>query len=157
MRDAALAVVPRDRRLEILREPHVGAHAITALGIVLLLRFSALTVTPWVAPIVGAACGRWTMAITVATFRPARAEGLGAAYAKEAKIMPVAVVGLSIVTALVVPGGPRVAIAAACALAGGLGLAAWLARRFGGLTGDGHGAAGLAAETIALLALVPLW
>jgi cobalamin 5'-phosphate synthase/cobalamin synthase len=57
---------------------------------------------------------------------------------------------------------PPVAMAVAAALAiaalAGWGVAAFLQRRFGGLSGDGHGAVGLAAETgaLCLLAIWPL-
>jgi cobalamin synthase len=47
-----------------------------------------------------------------------------------------------------------VLVATACGLGAGLLMGAWLSARFGGLTGDGHGAAGLAAETVALLTMM---
>jgi adenosylcobinamide-GDP ribazoletransferase len=153
--DAALAVVPRNRRLEILEDPHVGAHAVTALATVLLLRFSALTVAPSFAPIVAAVCGRWMMVLTLARFRPARADGLAAAFARDARALPATLIAGAILATLALLTTPVVAVAAIIAAVTGAMLAAWLDPRFGGLNGDGHGAAGFAAETAALLAFTP--
>jgi len=154
--DSALAVATRERRLEILKDPHVGAHAATSIVLVMLLRFAALTVTPWSAPLVAATCGRWTMVLTLTRFRAARAGGLGATFARGARALPATVVALLIVALLTALSSMRVPVAAACGLAAGLATGAWLAARFGGLTGDGHGASGLAAETVALLAMMSL-
>ena len=151
--DAALAVVARERRLEILKDPHVGAHAVTALGLVLILRFAALVTTSWSAPIAAAVCGRWTMVITLTRFRPARSSALGAAFARGARALSASIIALGIVGSLAMLDGFHVAASAVVAVAAGLALAAWLASRFGGLTGDGHGAAGYAAETAALVVL----
>lgn len=153
--DAALAVAPRERRLEILKDPHVGAHAVTALGIILLLRFSALTVTPWSAPIVAAVCGRWMMVLTLTSFRPARDDGLGASFSRGARVLPATFLAVTTVITLAVLTTHIVALAALAAVVTGATVAAWLDARFGGLTGDGHGAAGFAAESAALLAFTP--
>jgi cobalamin 5'-phosphate synthase/cobalamin synthase len=152
--DAALAVVTRQRRLEILKDPHIGAHAATALVLVMLVRFTALTVTPWLAPLVAATCARLTMVLTLTRFPAARTEGLGALFARDARALPASVVALAIVVLLSVLSPVRVLIATACGLAAGLAMGAWLSARFGGLTGDGHGASGLAAESVALLAMM---
>jgi adenosylcobinamide-GDP ribazoletransferase len=152
--DAALAIVTRERRLAILKDPHIGAHAATAIVLIMLLRFTALTVTPWMAPLVAATCGRWTMVLTLTRFPAARAEGLGAMFARDARALPATLVALAIVGLLSVPGPTRVLIATACGLGAGLLIGAWLSTRFGGLTGDGHGASGLAAETVALLTMM---
>jgi adenosylcobinamide-GDP ribazoletransferase len=151
--DAALAVVPRDRRLEILKDPHVGAHAVTALALVMLVRFSALVPAGWTAPIVAAVCGRWTMVITLARFMPARTSGLGATFARGARALPATVIAAIVIVGLATLGEVRVVAASGAAVAAGVSLAAWLASRFGGLTGDGHGAAGYAAETAALVVM----
>jgi cobalamin 5'-phosphate synthase/cobalamin synthase len=154
--DAGFAIAQRERRLEILKDPHVGAHAITALVLVMLARFSALTLVPWTSPLLAATCGRWMMVLTLARFRPARSDGLGAAFAHGARAWPASVAAAAIIAVLTFASGARVALAAACAIASGTVVATWLEKRFGGLTGDGHGASGYAAETIALLAMVPL-
>jgi adenosylcobinamide-GDP ribazoletransferase len=150
--DAALAVVPRERRLEILKDPHVGAHAVTALGLALVVRFAALGQVGWFVPLVAAVCGRWTMTLTLSHFTAARVHGLGAAYARDARAGASTLVSIALLAALLFIAGPLVLVGVAAALLTGLLVGAWLARRFGGLTGDGHGAAGYAAETAALIA-----
>ena len=152
--DAALAIATRERRHEILKDPHVGAHAVTALAIALLLRFSALGIAAWIAPIVAALCGRWMMVLTLAHFRAARTDGLGARFARDARAWPATAFALVMLCALSAAGGARVLLAGAVALTVGGVMARWLSVRFGGLSGDGHGAAGYAAETAALVAMV---
>lgn len=97
--DTALPPVSRARRLEILRDPRVGAHGLVAVLLLLLMRFAALSDVAWRAlpppPIVG----RWACGLVVGTL---------------------------------------------------------LSRRFGGLSEDGQGAVGLAAETGALCGLAIL-
>ncbi|HEX7117846.1 MAG TPA: adenosylcobinamide-GDP ribazoletransferase [Longimicrobiales bacterium] len=155
--DAAFAPVPRERRLEILEDPRVGAHGATAGALSLLLRFAALAAVPAAAPVPAAVAGRWLMTLSLAWWRPARPDGLGAGFAAGATATGPTLVALGLLAAVAAVVGPaRTAAAAAAALVAGLCAAAWLARRFGGLTGDAHGAAGIAAETAALLALLPL-
>jgi adenosylcobinamide-GDP ribazoletransferase len=155
--DAALAPVPRERRLEILKDPHVGAFAVVAEGTLLLVRAAALASVTVFAPVVAALSGRWVMALSLALWRPARPDGLGARFASGARgVWPTvcALVLLGVVGAvenLVSVGTPRVLLAAVASLVAGLGGAWWLDRRFGGLTGDAHGAASVLAETAALL------
>ncbi len=149
--DAAFAVAGRERRLAILRDPHVGAHAVNALLVLLLVRFSALAQVPPVAAPIAAIAGRWTMTLTVARLRPARRDGLGAAFARDARLLPATVVALVCLGGLLPLAGPRELVAAPIGSAAGVLLAGWLSRRFGGVTGDVHGAAGLAAESTVLL------
>jgi adenosylcobinamide-GDP ribazoletransferase len=185
--DAALPPVPRERRLEILRDPRVGAFAVVAESLMMLLRFSALAVVSPVAVVVAAVSGRWVMTLTLSSWPSARPDGMGARYAKDApKLSPtvVAIIVLIGVGALfaatsafaasgatiahVVAGlagaGPLTHLAGISAplVAAGLGLAialaaaSWLSTRFGGLTGDAHGAAGVIAETVVLFAFLPI-
>ncbi|HEX7051918.1 MAG TPA: adenosylcobinamide-GDP ribazoletransferase [Longimicrobiales bacterium] len=176
--DAAFAPVPRERRLEILKDPRAGAHGVTAGTLLLLLRFSALAVVPATAALVAPVLGRWVMALSLAWSRPARADGLGARFAAGARPFAPTLAMLVLLALLAgvsfgagtVPGragvgpapalpavGPvRLAAALIAAAVFGGGTATLLSRRFGGLTGDGHGAAGLVAEAAALFAFVPV-
>ena len=151
--DAALATVPRARRLEILDDPHVGAHAVTAGGVLLLARFAGLASAPAAAALAAPVIGRWCMALTLALLRPAKPRGLGADFAQGARVGPPAAVAAVVLVTLGAFGDAlRVGGSAAAGLAAGLAAAAFLAGRFGGVSGDVHGAAGLVAETAALLA-----
>ena len=156
--DAALAPVSRERRLEILKDPHVGAFAVVAEGTLLLVRAAALASASVFAPVVAALTGRWVMTLSLALWRPARPDGLGARFASGARGVWPTVCALVLLGAValvesragsVVP--PKALLAAPVALVAGLASAWWLDRRFGGLTGDAHGAAAVIAETAALL------
>jgi adenosylcobinamide-GDP ribazoletransferase len=152
--DAAIPPIEQSRRLEILKDPHVGAHGVTAVGLLLLLRFAALVDVSAMAALAAVIAGRWCMAITVAHGRPAR-DGLGARFAAGAPgILPTAV-------ALIVLGALALFdwITVAAALPGtllGIGTGHALARRLGGYSGDVHGAAGVLAETATLYAALLL-
>lgn len=163
--DAALAPVGRARRLEILKDPRVGAHGLVAVVLLLLVRLAALTDGPAWALLVAPIVGRWAMALSLAYSRPLLSHGLGASLARRARPLAasgsaVAALGFAL-TISVISGPGRAAAfmiattAASMVVAAGAGggMGVFLQRRFGGLSGDGHGAVGLAAETAALVAL----
>lgn len=142
--DAALAAADRPRRLEILRDVHHGTFGVSALVLVLLLKFGALaSLTPSeaAAAIFGATMvGRCWLPLVARLGPSLRAEGLGAGF--RAGCTPL-VAGAGVVAAF---GGSWLALGAwglATAGAGG-GVAAmtavWLRRAFGGLNGDAYGA-----------------
>lgn len=155
--DAAFAHASPERRLEILDDPRMGAHAVSGTVLLLLLRFAALSVISPIAIVMAPIVGRWAMAVSLAVAPPARAEGLGSRYAQHPR--PLSATGVTMVLVLVVAawsGRPGLMLvwplAALVAAAGGW----WLAQRFGGLNGDGHGAVGLLAETATLYATILL-
>lgn len=158
--DAAFAPVTRERRLEILRDPRVGAFGVAAEGLTLLLRFAALASVPPVAPLTAAVGGRWVMTLSLAFWPPARKAGLGARFARGATwTAPTltavgALVGVTAIAQRVSSDGGRVVASSVAALVAGLATSWWLARRFGGLTGDAHGASAVAAECAGLLTWV---
>jgi adenosylcobinamide-GDP ribazoletransferase len=153
--DGLLPHLSRARRLEVMREPTVGAFGVGAVVITLLGRFAVLaTLHP--APYLMAALwcvSRTAMAAVVDRVPYARAED-GLASAFMGSPLPLAVVGLVVIAtaalaaAWAVPAGP-VAVAS-CLVAFGAVVA--LARhRIGGFTGDVLGAAGMVGETIGLV------
>lgn len=153
--DAAFAPASRERRLEILKDPHLGSHGVSGGVVLLLLRFALLASVPAGAVLVAPIAGRWAMVWTLARGRPARATGLGARYAEAARWGPasaVAAAALSGVALVASPARTGVAIALAAITAGACAL--FLDRRFGGFTGDAHGGVGIVAETAALLGFV---
>lgn len=154
--DAAFAVATRERRLDILKDPRVGAHGAAAAMLGLLFRFSVLAViTPIAAP-VAAVLGRTVMAVSLATVPPARMDGLGAAYHRGARALQPLAVGAVLMGALGLFAGARTLAAIAAAGLTAAAAARFLGRRFGGLNGDGHGAVGLLAEMAALAAFLPI-
>lgn len=154
--DAAFAVATRERRLEILKDPRVGAHGAAAVMLGLLVRFSILSVVAPIAALLAAVLGRTVMAVSLATVPPARTDGLGAAYHRGARALPPLAVGAVLMAALGLAAGPRTLAAAVAAGLTAAAAAGFLVRRFGGLNGDGHGAVGLLAETAALAAFLPI-
>lgn len=150
--DAAFAPVSRERRLEILRDPRIGAHGMTGSILLQLLRYSALlVVSPW-APIAAAIVGRTTMAWTLARLPSPRSEGLAARYGTATRPVGATVLALLLLTALSALSGWRLVVGAVVvAIPTAVLSARFLTRRFGGLNGDGHGAVGLATETAALI------
>lgn len=166
--DASMAPVSRDRRLEILRDPLVGAHGVVGGMLLLLGRFSLLAVVPAAAVALAPILGRWAMALSVALVPPppevADGEGrlAGVVRGPGAGRRPGVVVGATLVAAALLllvatawpllggvapplPAG-HIATAWAGAAAGLLAGTTFLRARFGGATGDGHGALGLLAE-----------
>lgn len=152
--DALFAHVSRDERLRILTDPRVGAHALTATVLLLLVRYGALIVAPAEAVLAAPVLGRWVMALSVARAPRLKATGLGARFGAQAGVLaPTAVAAGILVVLGGVTGGALLVAAVATAAGTGLGLGVLIVRRLGGLSGDGHGAVGLAAETAALVVL----
>jgi adenosylcobinamide-GDP ribazoletransferase len=164
--DGLLPPMSRQRRLEVMADPAVGAFGAITLLVVLLLRFGALASTAAAPLVVGALwCGsRTAMAVVARSVRYARPGGLAAAFVDPARpggiagaLVPgivgaVMALGLSIVGrgahGVAAVGGELVAFAAVVVFA---------RRRIGGFTGDVLGAAGVVAETIGLLVLAAKW
>ena len=146
----------RTRRLAVMRDPSTGAFGTTALvawGLLLAGALAALPHHDAIATLVlAAALGRWGAVLHAAFARPARPEGLGAAFA----VRP----GLAGVATLIPLGGALAlgpARGLAALLAAGLATAAttaWARRALGGRTGDTLGATVLIAELAACLVLV---
>lgn len=155
--DAAFAQVSRERRLEILRDVHHGTFAMLAVGLVLLLKFSALASLDGRQAAAGVAlasvAARAVLPLTMRVFPRARASGLGAdsrAGATAAAVAVGAVAGLA--TGWVTFGLAGAAIAIGAAGVASV-VAMWLSSRFGGLTGDTYGAVVECVETVALAAV----
>lgn len=150
--DALLAPVPAARRLEILRDVHVGAFGVGAAVLTALLAWAALsaTSTPW-APLIAAVVGRTLVLVPMRWWPPARADGLGAT-SRTTMTRGRLLLGAVLATpTLLLPGAW---LAWLVGLAGTLVVAMWAARRLGGgLTGDAYGLLIVVAELAALVAL----
>jgi len=132
----------RQRALDIMKDPRVGAHGVVAVTLVVLAKVCALSfLLPggldhvWVFPI----AGRAAATVAVVVFPSARADGLGAAFAAHAGAPERNLAFATLAVAMAVFGFD-VALPAALALAVGVGLASAATRRLGGLTGDVYGA-----------------
>jgi len=135
--DALFAATTRERRLEILRDVHMGAFGAVGLVLVLLLKFAALQqVNPgalFLAPVLA----RWAM-VYAGAFPLARNEGMAALFAKGLTRRELMIATL-IVLLCAVPFGWFAAGAWVVALLLASLIARFAISRLGGLTGDIYG------------------
>ncbi|MEM9713403.1 MAG: adenosylcobinamide-GDP ribazoletransferase [Actinomycetota bacterium] len=152
--DGVLPHLERERRLEVMRAPDIGAFALAVVPTVLLLRWTALSSQP-VEPL--ALVGLWALSRTIAAVVPAlvpyaRADGLATPFLAGAR--PWVVLGaVPAVVALVVVDPITGLMASALAAVVAVTLVGLARRRLGGFTGDVLGATIILAETAGLLAL----
>lgn len=139
------------RGLAVMRDSRIGTYGVLGLLGVLALQYSALLRLPpaaltW-ALLLAPGWGRAAMVLSAVFSRPARPEGLGAAFIRD--IRPAHAMA-ALVTVAAVAIWSRHWAGAAAGL-GAAALAGLMARyfrgRFGGQTGDTLGAVNLAAET----------
>jgi adenosylcobinamide-GDP ribazoletransferase len=168
--DGLLPPMPRERRLEVMADPAVGAFGAVTLFVVLLLRFGAFASTVAAPLVVGALwCGsRTAMAVVARSVHYARPGGLATAFLegggdgtspprRAAAVVPGVLGGLLTLGMAVVGRGVH-GVAAVGAEAVGIAVVVVFARRrIGGYTGDVLGAAGVFGETIGLLVLAAKW
>jgi adenosylcobinamide-GDP ribazoletransferase len=158
--DALGAHVSRQRKLEILRDPRVGAYGALALIFAILLTVALLAPLDAGrfarAAVVGHVLGRWSTLPQSLLLPTSRPHGSGA-------LVRVGAVGLAagscvaVAAALVagglVPGAVALAAAGAATATGG-----WAAvRAFGGVSGDTFGAVNKLVELSTYAALAALW
>jgi adenosylcobinamide-GDP ribazoletransferase len=150
----------RERRLQIMRDRHVGAFAVAGGIGLMLLKWAAVFSLPRTARlpvlVLFPALSRWSMVLALVAFPYAREEGLGLAFQRGATLSRVGIAaGITVVASVLVAG-----------IGGGLlfvivSLVAWLvgmgiSRLLGGLTGDTYGAINEMSEVVALAAGVAL-
>jgi len=146
MADAAGAAHKDRARLQtVLADPHVGSFGVVAIVLQLLAKLVLLH---------GAGDAFWLMAIAVAArigplvwtlWLPPLHQGLGTLFRDGVGWRHVALWGLALCLAL--PFAPWLAVAVPAIALWGL----WIARRIGGISGDGHGAGIELVETALLL------
>jgi len=134
----------RERMLDIMRDSRIGAHGAAAIVIVLVAKVFAIVElqragTSW-ALFVFPMAARWAVCVLVIGFPYVRNEGLGKAFNGHARVSHL-VVATCTTAAIVAITGMRAVVPTIAALAAALGLAFWMQRRLGGLTGDVYGAA----------------
>ncbi|WP_322999236.1 adenosylcobinamide-GDP ribazoletransferase [Castellaniella sp.] len=149
--DGLGGAVSKERALDIMKDSRLGTYGVTGLGLMLALKFAALSALPpiWVAPalLLAHPASRLGSAALIWRMRYAREEGkakpLGRRMRDREFLIAAACGGLPalmlVMTGMLPPAGVAWAL-----MAGALG-AAWmartLARRLDGYTGDGLGAA----------------
>ena len=173
--DALLGGFDLERRLEILRDPNVGAFAV--IGLVCLLLIKVLIIAELPPAIAGLPPGiaalppegwsvripmlllfpclsRWAMLLTMELYPYVRSNGLGTAFFNdsERRVRWQLILGFAFTMVISVALAGMVGIvllAAASAVA--WGIAAWATRLLGGVTGDIYGAVNELTEVVVLL------
>lgn len=153
--DAVCAPVTPERRLEIMRDPRIGAFGAIGLMAMILLKVTAVDAFPpparFGALLLGPVLGRWALVLAVSLFPYGRVEGSGLPF--KSAVRP-----LTLILATVVAGGcallvgPWAVVLLALAGTVTLGFGWWLMRRLPGLTGDCYGATCEVIETVVWLA-----
>lgn len=149
---------PRERMLAIMKDSHMGAFGVIAIVCVLLVKTIALTqlatLSQWAWIPLPFILSRTTMVLLAVTLPYARAEGgTGAAFVNNARSIHVIVAGIIALALCLVLGGVAGAIALLLAFGIGYGLALWMKRCFGGVTGDLLGMSNETIESILLFGL----
>jgi len=150
--DSLFASVSPARRLEIMKDPHVGAFGVIGLILTLFLKAAALaSLTPVSSfGILLAAClARWCI-LPAGLFPLARSSGMGSDFAagfQRSFIIWAAIIPLTLAILL----GPRGILASVAGL-GAAALVLWLAKsQIGGVTGDVFGLVVEIVEAVILL------
>jgi adenosylcobinamide-GDP ribazoletransferase len=161
--DGLVAPLSRERRLEAMADPAIGAFGVVVVGAVLILRFSSFAVlrpTPLV--IGGLWCASRTVMATLTDVLPyVRPSGLVKDFLVESRgtgqrvgSWTVWVTGVVVAAVLMVVGrGVRGLVALGAELLAMAVVATLASKRIGGYTGDVLGAAGVVGETVGLLVL----
>ena len=146
----------RERRLEVMRQPAIGTYGALALllwGLLITAALAALTPgeAAW-ALMAAASAGRFAALLHALSAPPARADGLGAAFAPSGPA--VLITGATAAVVAVLAGGQRaVAVILVAGLTATL-VSVWARRGLGGRTGDTLGATVVLTEVAVVLVLL---
>jgi len=151
----------RDRILQIMRDSRIGAYGALALGVSLLIRWSALTAIAvpvglvWGMALV-ALVSRVPMAVLLAGLRPSRDDGMAAGIAAPSLFHAMLAVALGLLALFAASGlaGFVIVVVIGISL---VPLIRWACTRLGGHTGDVLGASQQFTEMALLVCLAALW
>ena len=159
--DGLLGGFARERRLEIMRDPHVGAFAVIGCAALLLLKWSLLVAIPvgvrTFLLIVFPCFSRLGILSTMTLFRYAREEGMGAAFQAGGGWWRVAFGSATAVAAGTLLLGAAGPVMLSASVLVSLGFGWWSSRLLGGMTGDTYGATNEIGEVTVLLLAVVLY
>jgi adenosylcobinamide-GDP ribazoletransferase len=148
----------RERKLEIMRDSHIGSFGVLGGASILLLKFALLASLRvqalQLALMLTLPSARWAMVLALRVFPSARPTGLGAAFHQAVtteRLVLASIVALAIV---LVAGQFIGLIVCVTVTITTLVLGFWITRSIGGLTGDNYGAIEEVAEVVALLVLL---
>lgn len=156
--DALFGGYSRERRLEIMRDPHVGAFGVIGAVGLLLVQWAAIAGLPGkvrLETLVLYPCiSRWGILMVMDSFPYARAEGMGSAFQRGKTLGQVALGFSTALAASLGLAGAAGVIMLAVASAAAWGAGRWASGLLGGLTGDSYGAINEVAAVVALLLAV---
>lgn len=147
--DALFVTATRERRLEILRDVHLGAFGATGLAVILLLKFAALQDTNFAALFLAPVLARWAM-VYAAAYPLARDGGMAALFAKTLTRREI-FVATFFAFVFVAPFGWLGAGGWLATVVLATLLARFVIARLGGLTGDIYGLICESVEVVVLL------
>ncbi|WP_211229938.1 adenosylcobinamide-GDP ribazoletransferase [Desulfovirgula thermocuniculi] len=157
--DGVFSGRPREQMLEIMRDSRVGAFGVIALTCLLLLKYAVILALlqkeKHFPLLVVPALSRWGMVYALASFPSARREGLGYWQASCTGKKELFLATCWALGAAVAAGPPGLALFPAAWIAVH-GMARYLSRRLGGLTGDTYGFLNEALEVFLLYGTYPL-
>lgn len=152
--DGLLGGRDKTRRLEIMKDSRIGSHGALALGLVLLLRWTAMAALLaagfWGAVVAVAMLSRAAMAAMIATLPNARGTGLSQSMGAVPQSAAVVAVGLSLLLSIPLAGTATLPMAIAAA-ATALVFGTYAKAKIGGQTGDILGATQQLTEAAMLL------
>ena len=156
--DAVFGHASPERRLEIMRDPHVGAFGVVGLVCVVALKIAAVYGLPAAIRlqtlILAPTLGRWAIVLLATLFPYGRASGLGAPLKVAATPRILAVASLLPLAGCITVGPVGIACGLIASVVA-LGLGRWLVRLLPGLTGDSYGAACELVEATVWLSAAP--
>ena len=153
----------REQRLNAMRDSRVGAFGVAGAICIVLVKYASLAGLPdsvrTSALVLMPTLGRWTVVFALFAFPYVRIEGLGRAFKEQANLLRMLLATalcMAVALASFGPGGLALMLGVGFVA---LGLALFLRRLFGGLSGDTYGAIVEVSETAALVLaiLVPAW
>jgi adenosylcobinamide-GDP ribazoletransferase len=150
----------RERKLEIMRDSHVGSFGVLGAVCILLLKFALLASISVhslpLALLIALPSARWAMVLILRVFPSARPTGLGAAFHQTVTTKRVLLAGIVALAIVLIVGQIPGLIIWLIVSVTSLMLGFWITWSIGGLTGDSYGAIEEVAEVVALLVLVML-
>ncbi|MDD3994993.1 MAG: adenosylcobinamide-GDP ribazoletransferase [Dehalococcoidales bacterium] len=143
-----------EKRLEIMKDSHIGAFGVVGISLLLLVKFAAivsLSGWEWEALVLAPVFGTWAMVLAITVFPYARKNGVGQAFKQGATIFKLLIATIiTLAAAALLAGWWGVVIMAITCLVTVL-VGVFFKSRLGGLTGDTYGAIKEVSEAIVLI------
>ena len=145
------------RRLDIMKDSHIGAYGVIALCLSLAARWLAVGILlqgpAWIAPLLAVALlSRATMPALMAALPHSRDSGLSHAQGRASPVTAMLAAGLAVLGAFAATGLPGLGLAILAAFCA-LGMVRLARAKIGGQTGDVLGATQQVTEIVLLIAL----